>query len=264
MINHALILSLKIFTILTFLCFGSSPRMCAQGSAGSNAKIEPRYIIDLSTAGMLRHGDLAIDMDFFQSGGLLVGFSLGAFNRFTIGMSYGGENIVGSEDPHRNGTPGFQVRLRLIDESLLLPAIVLGFNSQGKEVYVDSLSRYNIKSMGFYLVGSKNYRAMGFLSLHGGVNYSLERSDGDSDPNIFAGLEKTFGPFLSLLGEYNLALNDNDGEALGKGRGYLNVGFRVSIGGGFTFGMNVKDIFKNQRNNDTRNRTLSLEYVKML
>lgn len=242
-------------------CFGES---FAQGSVGSDAAVEPRYLIDLPTAGIISHGSLALDMDFFQSGGLLMSASVGALDRMLFGISYGGTDIIGSGKPCWNSTPGFAVRFRLIEETIFLPAIVIGFDSQGKEAYINELSRYTIKSLGFFAVASKNYQALGFLSLHGGVNYSLERADGDDDPNFFAGIEKTMGPILSVIGEYNLGVNDSNHNARGRGRGYFNVGLRMSFGKGLSLGLNLKDILRNQQDVTIGTRTVVLEYVRSL
>ncbi len=252
-------LSLVGFLFCLFIFPSSSAN--AQGSAGTDAALESRYLIDLPTAGMLSHGSIAFDADFFQSGGVLAGISIGAFDRILLGVSYGGANIIGTESPVWNATPGFQLRARLLEESIALPAIAIGFNSQGKEIYIDQLGRYAIKSPGFYAVASKNYRAYGFLSFHGGINYSLERGDGDSDVNFFFAAEKTVGPFLSLLGEYNLGMNDSNKEALGRGRGYVNFAIRTSLGNGLSLSIGLKDLIKNQQNITIANRVIQLEYV---
>jgi hypothetical protein len=236
----------------------------AQGSAGSDSKIEPRFLIDLPTAGMLPHGNLALDVDFYESNGLLARVSIGPFDRLLFGVSYGGTNIVGSDHPVWNNVPGFAVKVRLLDESVFIPAIAFGFDSQGKGPYIDQLSRYTIKSLGLYAVGSKNYQAMGYLSFHGGINYSLERADGDKDPNVFFGIDKTLGPIISIVGEYNLGVNDSDRGSLGKGRGYLNAGVRASMGSGVTLSFNLKDIFQNQQQVTIGNRTVNLEFVRSL
>jgi len=236
----------------------------AQGSAGTDAKIEPRYLIDLPTAGMIPHGSFALDMDIYQDDGLLAGTSLGLFDRLIIGVSYGGANLIGKENPTWNSIPGFQIKLRLLNETVFIPAIALGFDSQGKEVYNKQLERYTIKSPGFFAVASKNYNALGNLSFHGGVNYSLERADKDRDPNIFLGAEKSVGPFISILAEYNLGWNDSHNNALGRGRGYFNLGARISVGTGFSVGLNFKDVLKNQQEFTIGNRTLMLEYVKSI
>ncbi len=242
-----------------------SPRSArAQGSAGSDAAIQPRFLVDLPTAGIIPHGNIALDMEFYRAGGLLVGASLGAFDRLLFGVSYGGVGLIGPESPSWDPSPGVQVRARIINESVVFPAIALGFDTQGKEAYVDRLHRYTVKSRGFYAVASKNYNALGFLSIHGGVNYSLERDDGDEDPDLFAGMEKTVGPFLSLLVEYDLGLNDSHNQALGRGRGYLNMAARISLGKGLTLGINLKDLMRNQQDISIADRTIALEYVQSL
>jgi hypothetical protein len=105
---------------------------------------------------------------------------------------------------------------------------------------------------------------MGDLSLHGGINYSLERGDDDTDPSVFVGIEKTIGSAFSAVGEYDLALNDTNQDALGRGRGYLNVGLKASLGKGLTLGLNLKDLLRNQQTISIGNRTISVEFVQPL
>lgn len=234
----------------------------AQGSAGSASTIEPRWLIDLPTAGMIPHRSAVVDMDYFQNGGLLATFSVGLFNRVLVGVSYGGTDLVGVATPSWNKHAGFTARIRFLDESLMLPAIAAGFDSQGKDRFVDSLDRYEVKSMGVYAVASKNYTMLGYFSIHGGLNYSLETADSNKNLNLFAGMEKTLGPFLSVMAEYNLARNDQNYQSLGRGHGYLNAGLRMSLGNGFTLGLNLKDITRNQQDISIGNRTLRLEYFR--
>jgi hypothetical protein len=233
-----------------------------QGSAGSDGGIEPRYLIDIPTAGMLHKGNVALDVDFYQAGGVLTGVSVGVFDRLTLGLSYGGSRLIGSETPIMNEVPGFIVKVRLFEESIAFPALALGFDSQGRDGYVESLDRYVIKSPGFFVTLSKNYALLGFFSIHGGANYSLERADGDRDFNLFAGVEKTLGPTISLVAEYNVAMNDNSAQATGRGWGYLNAALRWSIGGGLTLALNMKDIIHNTERVSVANRTVRLEWVK--
>jgi hypothetical protein len=250
--------------MVTFLCSGFCGPALAQGSAGSDAKLEPRYLIDVPTAGILAHGAIALDMDFFQNGGLLTGLSVGLFNRVMLGLSYGGESLIGTDAANWNKSPGFAIKVRVIEETEFIPAIALGFDSQGKDFYVDRYDRYSIKSMGLYGVLSKNYEAWGDLSLHGGVNYSFERDDGDDDPNLFVGIDKSIGPVADLLAEYNLGWNDSNHDALGRGRGYLDFGIRTSLGGGLTIGFNLKDVLRNQQDVSIGTRTVKIEYTKDL
>jgi hypothetical protein len=234
----------------------------AQGSAGSDGKVEPRFLVDIPTAGLLDRGSFAFDANFFQEGGVLVGLTAGVLDRLNFGISYGGTKIIGAEDPAWNKTPGVSVKFRLFDESDLIPAIAIGYDSQGKEAYIDSLDRYTIKSPGFFATASKNYAILGYLSIHGGINYSLERVDGDKDMNVFVGVEKTIGTDISVMLENDFAFNDSRGRALGSGKGYMNFGGRWSLGSGFTIGLDLKDVRKNQRHVTIGKRAIRLEYVK--
>jgi len=256
---------MRIVAVLASTLLISVPAF-AQGSAGSDGLLEPRFLIDIPTAGMLDRGSLALDVDFYQEGGVLFGLSVGIFDRLSLGLSYGGSRLIGAQPAVMDDIPGVNLKVRIIEESVLLPAIAIGFDNQGKDGYVSSLSRYVIKSPGAYASASKNYAMLGYLSIHGGVNYSFERADGDKDANIFVGIEKTLGPFLSTMAEYNSGMNDNNAGALGKGRGYFNAALKWSVGGGLTLGVNFKDILDNGRYGPgtlaIANRTVTLEYVR--
>lgn len=232
-----------------------------RGTAGDQSTLEPTSVIDKPTAGMLKRADYYIAANFFQRGGVLTSIAVGLFDRFSFGISYGGTGIIGPEEIEMNPLPGVKAKLRLIQETSMTPAIAVGFDSQGKEPYVDSLKRYTIKSPGFYVVGSKNYALLGNLSLHGGFNYSLENEDGDRDVNMFVGAEKSLGDILSILAEYDFALNDNNTKAIGRGRGYFNLGIRLSGGEGIVIGFDLKNVTKNQQNITIGNRVLQIEYV---
>lgn len=250
--------------LLALLLVWPAPHLRAQGSAGSAGKLEPRALVDFPTAGMIPRGNIALDVDFYREGGVDLACAVGIFDRLSVGLSYGGAGLIGSGSPVMNATPGFNVKLRLLEESVYVPALALGFDSQGHDGYSRGLNRYVIKSPGLYAVFSKNYALLGYLSLHGGTNYSLERSDGNRNVNLFAGIEKTIGPFLSLMMEYNLASNDAGEHALGEGKGYLNLALRCSLGGGLTLGINFKDLADNGGNVTVANRTVHIEYVRSL
>ncbi|MGB2957507.1 MAG: hypothetical protein WBD30_01320 [Bacteroidota bacterium] len=235
-----------------------------QGSAGSSGDVEPRFLVDAPIAGMIRGGAIAFDADFYQQGGVLLGISVGVFYRLALGITYGGSNLIGSGEPIMNPVPGVQVRLRVVEESLLLPALALGFDSQGRDGYIRDLDRYVIKSPGLYGVLSKNYGVWGFLSIHGGVNYTFERTDEDRDINFYCGIEKTIGPTVSVVLEYNLAANDNEEQAVGQGSGYLNAALRWSFAEGLTLSVNLKDLTRNSTAVDGVNRSVRLEYVTTL
>lgn len=255
---------MKLLTIATFavLMIGATLQAQTRGSAGDAGTLEPTSIIDKPTAGMLRRADYNVSANFYQRGGVLTAVNVGLFDRFSFGISYGGTGIIGPDKIEMNPLPGVRAKLRIVNETAMTPAIAIGFDSQGKEPYLDadSLKRYTIKSPGFYVVASKNYGLLGILSLHGGFNYSLENKDGDKDLNLFVGAEKSLGDILSVLAEYDFAVNDNT-ERIGLGRGYFNLGFRLSAGEGLMIGFDLKNVTQNQRNIKIANRVLQIEYV---
>ncbi len=233
----------------------------AQSYAGDAATAELTMIVDKPTAGMLKRGTYFVGSNFFQDGGVLVGVSVGLFEPFSFGISYGGTNIIGAKSIIMNPTPGVNAKLRIVDEGTFLPAMAIGFDSQGKEPYVDSLKRYSIKSPGAYIAFSRNYNILGNLSLHGGFALSMEKDDGDGDLDPYIGIEKSLGKDISILTEYDFGINDNHNNALGKGKGYLNFAFRWSWGKGLVVGFDLKNVIKNQDNVSVGNRTLQLEFI---
>jgi hypothetical protein len=246
---------LAMFLILAFLRVAQ-----AQGSAGTDGDQEPRYLIDIPTAGMLRHGAVAFDLNFFQDGGVLVGAHLGVFDRVLLGLSYGGSQLLGDKTAVANPGPGVEIRIRFIEEGTSWPALVLGLDSQGKEAYVDTLDRYTIRSPGVFIAASRNFSFAGFLSFHGGVNTSLEV--GARKLSFFLGAEKTIGSSLSAVIEYNHG--SEEASPLNDGYGYLNIGLRCSLGSGLTLSANLKDLTRNGDHVSVGNRTISLEYVGLL
>lgn len=253
----------RILTAAALAVICSFESLVAQSYAGEGAKIEPTMLIDKPMAGMLKRAHYAISSNYFQRGGVLVGVSVGLFDQFSFGISYGGTEIIGPNKIQMNPQPGINAKLRLFDETLMMPAFALGFDSQGKEPFLepDTLNRYTIKSPGVYIAASKNYAFMGSLSVHGGLNLSLENDDGDNDLNAYLGVEKTLGPDISLVAEYDFAFNDNHLRALGEGRGYLNLGLRWSWGKGLIIGFDLKNVSKNQKNVSVGNRTLHIDYI---
>lgn len=202
-------------------------------------------MVDFPTAGTMSRGSYAIDMRMQPVGGLLLGLSFGMFDRLNLGVTYGGDNIIGYGSPNWNPQPGVQVKYRFWDESYWFPAIAVGFNNQGYGPWYGS--RYLTRSPGFYAVASKNYRFLGTLAFHGGANYSIEdRHNPDNSVNFFGGLEKSLNPELWLVAEYDFALNDNmEDHQFGEGYGYLNGGLRWLFSKRLLLEFDLKNILRN-------------------
>lgn len=222
--------------------------------------IEQKQLIDLPTAGTLERGSFEIGLRMFENGGLLGNVAVGITPKFMFGLSYGGANIIGEGDITWNPEPGIQARFRIVDENFVMPAVTIGFNSQGYGAYVDSLNRYINKSRGFYAVGSKNYAVFYNLGFHGGINYSLENDDNDGELNLFAGADLNLNREVRFTLEYDFANNDNENDELfGSGQGYLNAGFQW-IFTNLYLQFNLKNLFKNGP--DSVSREIKIGYFE--
>lgn len=254
----------KILHILLFLAVPFNS-ILSQGTAGDQAKYEYRFLVDMPTAGILEKGNVGIINDILAGGVLISKIEVGIFDNVSIGISYGGSNIIGSGNPDWYKLPAANLRVRVFTETILMPSITLGFDSQGKGHYFSSADRYAIKSPGLFAAASKNFALLGFFSVHGSINYSLEGNDGDNFINLMGGVEKTIGPNISLIADYDFTFNDDNTRGFGIGNGYLNAGIRWALGDGFTLGFDLRDLLKNRRWNPNRaDRALRIEYIKSI
>jgi hypothetical protein len=149
----------------------------SQGSAGDKAQYQYRFLVDMPTAGILEKGFAGVVSDILPYGVLITRLEVGVFDKISFGISYGGSNVIGAGNPDWYPLPGINIRFRIIDESVALPFVTLGFDSQGKGIYFEEQNRYAFKSPGFFGAVSKNFAFLGFLSVHGSANYTLEGDD---------------------------------------------------------------------------------------
>jgi hypothetical protein len=248
----------SLFLLLAQLAF-------AQGSAGDKASYEYRSLIDMQTAGIMKKGYVGSLVDIMPNGTVVAKIEAGVYENLSFGISYGGGNIIGAGNPNWYKLPGVDFRYKILTETVVVPAVSVGFDSQGKGAYFDSTSRYAIKSPGFFAAFAKNYSLLGFLCLHGTVNYSLERKDGDNFINMMIGFEKTIGHYVSFIGEYDFALNDNSTRKYGNGNGYLNLGIRWSLTEGFTIEFDLRDLLDNKKwAPSSADRAIKFEYIQKI
>ena len=217
-------------------------------------------LLDMPVAHVLPPGGIDSELRMYHNGGLLATLSVGISDRFSLGVSYGCENIIGSGKANLNPLPCVHVKYVFFEEQFLTPALVVGFTSQGFGRYIQNLKRYAVKSKGLYVVISKNTSFLGGLGIHVGINYSLENEDGDSDPCLFAGFHKRINDELVLLGEYDTAINDNHDNAIGAGKGYLNLGVRWSFVERFFIELTWKNVLENEKLVSGSSRDVKLVY----
>jgi hypothetical protein len=233
-------------------------------STGTEGFQVPRRLIDNPTAGTLRRGTFDTELRAFPDGGMLGILQIGLANAWTVGIGYGGTDIIASNAPDWNPRLQFTTKFQIIGETITLPGVAIGYEDVGFGRWIDSLDRYQVKSKGFYAVASKAYRGAGFTSaVHAGVNFSREADDKDEDINFFFGTDVRFDNNLGLVAEYDMALNDDRKPyAQGAGYGYLNAGARWVMLDRIQMEFNLKDITSNRRHTSSIGRELRLIYVE--
>ena len=229
----------------------------------------PSSLITLPTAGTLQRGSFALEMRIQKFGGLTSSISVGLTDRFQLGISYGSANLIGDDSLIWYPKPETNLKYLLIDESETSPGISLGIDTQGLGKFNsdDSLMRYDTKALGLFAVASKNWvTPLGNLGWHFGSNYNfVETNDNDKDINFFMGFDIEFNPELSMMFEYNAALNENNmtskNIAISRG-GYLNAGVRWTFVERLHIEMDFNNLMFDKKKVDYFNREIKITYIE--
>jgi len=231
--------------------------------AAQSDMLEPRRLIDMPTAGILPKAYYDFEMRIYPSSGwidtsrsvdgsgVMLGIAVGITNRLNIGISYGGEGIVGRNEIAGNPLPGILVRYRLIEETFSLPGFTIGFDNQGYGgIVTNSGSGYLYRSPGVFLALSKNFLVLNAIQMgfHGSVTYSMEQGAETFWPSVFVGSDVGLNDEMAVSIEYDFALNvqDPDGESFSDPReGLLNLGLRWAFSNNLYIEFVGKDILEN-------------------
>lgn len=251
---------------------GQRPKERPSGGTASLYDIPPRWLIDAPTAGTLPRGYWDVVVRLSPHGGALSYIDIGLSNRFQLGLSYGGTEVISTESPDWNPDIGINLKFRFIDELEYFPAVTLGFSSQGTGPYSEEFKRYTYKSRGFYGVVSRSFYFYQWTAGgHFGLNYSLEDDvDEESEANFFIGFDATFNYNLQFTAEWDAALNDNrshlpddstDYLFAGKGRGYMGMAIKWLFTENLELELIIKDLLLNRREADTFAREVRITYI---
>ena len=223
--------------------------------AWSQVDSELVRLVDCPTAGLISKGRYGIDMRLFPNGGVLGQIDAGVLKRISIGISFGGTQIIGDDAISWYPRVEASARYRVIEETQGLPALLFGYETQGFGAHQDN--RYQIKSKGLYGAMSKNYMSgLGQFGVHGGVNLTRENGE-DGDLSGWLGIDKSINEELMIVGEYDFAINDNEDDSLGSGKGYLNLGAYWSAVPNVSIGFLMKNILRN-RDDDSHSEGVNL------
>lgn len=229
----------------------------------------PTTLVTVPSAGTLVRGSYAMQMRVQKGGGLTSSLSVGITDRFQFGLSFGSANLIGDDSLIWYPRPEANIKYRIIDETESMPGISIGLDTQGQGQYndADSLMRYDVKAMGLYAAASKNWvTPLGNLGVHMGTNYNFaEVNDGDKDVNYFFGFDIEFNPELSVIMEYNAALNENDMTAktmsISRG-GYLNAAIRWTFVDHLHIEMDFNNLLFDEEKVDYFQRELKITYIE--
>ena len=230
---------------------------------------KPVQIIDMPTASMLRGGSFRAAVRVYEQGGLLASLSAGISSKIMFGVSFGGLHVIGeNQKVEWNSVPGVHFIYRITDESLSLPSIVLGFDSQnyGPLYSSDTTAanyslefgdRYQFKSRGFFLAVSKGYSSVVTTGLHAGVSYSLDVDKGEKNsPTLFMATDVHFTSDLAFLLEYDFALNDTKHYS----KGIMNIGVRWAFTSSIFFDFDIQNFLGTRDGRSDVRRIIKLAY----
>lgn len=256
-----------------------SPTLQAQGSYDSYSsdydeaepysnEVNDRQLIDAPTAYSLPRGSFDLNFAVHAGGGLIAATNIGLSDFLMVGFSYGANGVFSQENPQYNPSVEFSVKWRLTEETNTLPALAMGFTSQGSGPFLEAYDRPTYKPKGFYGVFSKQIAIASYAwEWHGGVNYSIESEENvdksDKGVNLFAGLSTRLRDNLSFAAEYDFALDDNrSGLPYGRGRGYLNMALKWSYFDNLHIEFTARDLLGNRREVESFERGLRIVYLE--
>ncbi|MBZ0265865.1 hypothetical protein K8I28_14490 [bacterium] len=261
---------LTVFLTLILVNVVCHPGMNAMAQVADDvAYLENLYTVYGPTAGILKKGQYQVEMTAYGDGGLNAGLGVGLFDRFMIGVSFGGTGLIGYNEPKGNKLPGVEARYRIWDESLNMPAVSVGFVMQGHGNWYEDENRYLYKAPGLYAAASKNWVAMGGneMGVHAAVTYNTIETDDQQAIDGVLGADFMLNDQLALAVEYDFAFDDNlEEEGVQRfgspGLGYLNAGARFTFAQAFKIEFNFIDILRTSNEIDGVGREIRLTYIE--
>ncbi len=96
------------------------------GPVFAQQELEPRQLIETPTAGLLPRGSFDLDFRFYDGNGILGRISVGLFDRVMVGVSFGGQDLLGNRTVQWNPKPEFAAKVRIVEEDYSIPAVAIG------------------------------------------------------------------------------------------------------------------------------------------
>ncbi|MGQ9678981.1 MAG: hypothetical protein ACUVUD_06870 [bacterium] len=194
------------------------------------------YQIDSPVPISLAHGEYYVSLRMWGEGGVLARFSVGLFDRLTMGMSYSVNRLIGSGALEMSRQrPELMARVAILKEAGYAPDLVFGFESQGYDAY--SGDRFTVLEKGVYLALGKTVDvSRTYCEL--GVNWW-------QGFNSFLVVNQLLPGGVELILEHDPALNDLPTNNRWRG-GWLNAGVAWTFQERVRLGFALRDILGNK------------------
>lgn len=217
-------------------------------------------LVDSPTAGLIEKGKYEFDLRLFAAGGVAAYLGAGALQRLTIGVAYGGEQILGDQPVDWYPRLEAGVRYRLCEESTAWPALVVGYETQGYGARHGG--EYTARPKGAFCAVSKNYTsALGQFGVHGGVHLPVGGDTDDEDWSGWLGMDKSVNRDLVAVVEYDLGRQADGRAGSGLSHPLVHAGARLQFSPQLSLALLLKDLLRSGTYSQVA-RELSVRYTE--
>jgi hypothetical protein len=187
------------------------------------AQVEhPIKLVDFQSAYGLPKGGYSLGMRIVPDGGVITGLRVGISDYVLAGVSYGASNVVGSGSPEWEDRIEFDIKLRIAEETDVIPEIAIGYDSRGYGRQLES-GEYEKASPGIYVSAAKTLPFSEFWQAHAGLSRTLDEER--AKPDIVFGASARLSQEFSVVAEYQWEMDRLEGDPEGT-TGCLNFGLR--------------------------------------
>lgn len=154
---------------------------------GETASSPTNYeMVEAPTAYTLMHGGYDLVTRMYEGGGLSVRGNVGFEDFFMFGFSGNATNVVG-QGTIQIQTPGIGLKFRVLDEKVAPVALAVGWDNRGYGTQTNGIF-FPGTQKGFYSVVSHEFKELGYLQAHGGINaVTFDNFDSSQDLGVFFG-----------------------------------------------------------------------------